>query len=92
MIGQEESMTLVRVKFDFRNIVDRNLLLPISQSGDVEQGTPPEVRDSNSPIGRARQTIRDLKEGEVPQSIVRDLGEAVREATRNHELSKALRK
>ena len=48
--------------------------------------------DEDAPAHRARETIKDLKAGTVPRSIVRDLGEAVKEATRNSGVGDAIGK
>lgn len=47
-------------------------------------------QDSHGPTDRARETIQDLKAGRVPRQVVRDLGEAVREADRNHGVGDAI--
>jgi hypothetical protein len=39
--------------------------------------------DEEAPVNNARQTITDLKAGKIPQTVVRDLGDAVKQATRD---------
>lgn len=46
--------------------------------------------DEDAPANRARETIKDLKAGTVPQSIVRDLGDAVKQATRDSGVGRAI--
>jgi len=46
--------------------------------------------DEDAPSNRARETIKDLKAGTVPQSIVRDLGDAVKQATRDGGVGRAI--
>ena len=48
------------------------------------------VENEDAPANRARETIKDLKQGTVPQSIVRDLGDAVRQATRDSGVGRAI--
>ena len=45
---------------------------------------------TNTPTHRATEVIKDLKAGRVPQTVVRDLGEAVGQATRDHGVGRAL--
>lgn len=46
--------------------------------------------DEDAPANRARETIKDLKAGTVPQSIVRDIGDAVKQATRDGGVGRAI--
>lgn len=48
--------------------------------------------DENRPVENARQTITDLKAGRIPQTVVKDLGEAVNQATRNSAAGSAIGK
>lgn len=54
--------------------------------GAMSDSTPSE----DAPVNNARQTITDLKAGRIPQTVVRDLGDAVSEATRNHDTGRAI--
>ena len=40
----------------------------------------PEAADAVSPVGKARDTIQNLRAGVIPRQLVRDLGDAVERA------------
>ena len=44
----------------------------------------------NKPVERAREVITDLKAGRIPRSVVKDLGDAVAESTRNSGVGDAI--
>ncbi len=46
--------------------------------------------DENAPVERAKETIKDLKDGKLPHSVVRDLGDAVSQATRDIGVGRAI--
>lgn len=48
------------------------------------------VDNEDAPVERARGTIKDLKDGKLPSTIVRDLGEAVKQATRDSGVGDAI--
>ena len=68
-------------------------ILPRSQLGCSISGATAAMADedsTSSPTHRATEVIKDLKAGRVPQSVVRDLGDAVGQATRDSNVGRAL--
>ena len=69
---------------------------PALPAGEMRKLAPDFIRsgiaavDEDAPANRARETIKDLKAGTVPQSIVKDLGEAVKQATRDSGVGHAI--
>jgi hypothetical protein len=49
----------------------------------------PQAMDAASPVGQARKTIENVRAGIIPESVVKDLGDAVKRAGQDFAARKA---